>query len=178
MDPPKEKFEEFQNFFNTIFKVNPLSSLEKFNSDIKYNGSIISLKNSLYSFNTITDLKYAIYEAFNKLDEAAPNNQLIYYRSAEDRINPLDFSWDLPSRLIKPGKLISEFITSSGEKQPIQISLYNNLYLKSNFKTFKILSFSITPLSFVKIINCFKQFGFIKFWPKFFTKIKISFTIF
>ena len=127
--PPKENFEEFQNFFDTIFKVNLLSSLETVRLDIKYNGSIISLKNSLYSFNTITDLKYAIYEAFNKADEAAPNNQLIYYRGAEDRIKPVDFSWDLSSRLIKPGKLLSDFITSSGEKQPIQISPYSNLLL-------------------------------------------------
>jgi hypothetical protein len=132
MDPPKDSFEEFKNFFNTIFKVDLLNSFEKFNSDIKYNGSLISLKNSLYLFNTIADLKYAIYEAFDKSDEAAPNNQLIYYRGVEDTIKPVDFSWDISSKLIKPGKLLSEFITSSGEKQPIQISLYNNLLLDNS----------------------------------------------
>lgn len=132
MEPPKENFEEFQNLFNTIFKVNLLSSLEKFNSDIKYNGTIISLKNSLYSFNTIADLKYAIYEAFDKSDQAAPNNQLIYYKGVNDTVKPIDFSWDISSNLIKPGKLLSEFITSSGEKQPIEISPYNNLLLDNS----------------------------------------------
>ena len=154
MEPPKENFEEFQNFFNTIFKVNLLSSLETFRSDIKYNGSIISLKNSLYSFNTIADLKYAIYEAFDKSDEAAPNNQLIYYRGAEDRIKPVDFSWDTPFKLIKPGKLLSEFITSSGEKQPIQISPYSNLLLDNSIIS---KSKSIHLILFKDVITIFSN---------------------
>ena len=132
--PPKEMFEEFDKFFNTIFKVDLLNSLEKLTFDIKYNGSLINLQNDLYSFNTVTDLKYAIYEAFDKSDYAAPNNQLLFYRRLEDTIEPLDFTWDLPSNILKPGKLLSQFITGSGEKQPIQISLFNNLLLENRIK--------------------------------------------
>jgi len=132
--PPKEIFEEFDKFFNTIFKVDLLNNLEKLTFDIKYNGTLINLKNDLYSFNTVIDLKYAIYEAFDKSVDAAPNNQLIFYRRLEDTIEPVDFSWDLPSNLLRPGKLLSQFITGSGEKQPIQISPFNNLLLENRVK--------------------------------------------
>ena len=62
--PPKENFEEFQSFFNSIFKVNLLNTLQKVTFTIKYNGSIINLRNDLYSFHTISDLKYAIYNEY------------------------------------------------------------------------------------------------------------------
>uniref|UniRef100_A0A6C0IF33 Uncharacterized protein n=1 Tax=viral metagenome TaxID=1070528 RepID=A0A6C0IF33_9ZZZZ len=132
--PPKENFEEFQSFFNSIFKVNLLNTLEKLTLTIKYNGSIINLPNDLYSFNTISDLKHAIYDAFDKADEAAPNNQLIFFKRVGDTIEPIDFNWDLRKNILRPGTLLSEFVTGSGEKQPIVMTPYNNNLLENRIK--------------------------------------------
>ena len=132
--PPKEVYEGFQNFFDSIFKVNLLNSLEKLTFTIKYNGSIINLRNDLYSFNTVADLKHAIYNAFDKADEAAPNNQLIFIRKIQDRIDPIDFNWDLSVNILKPGTLLTQFVTGSGEKQPIGMTLYNNNLLENRIK--------------------------------------------
>ena len=76
-ESPKED-KTLETFLNSIFKVNLLNELELFELEVVYNNQKLELKRELYAFNTVQDLKYAIFEAFGNAKEAAPNNPLLY----------------------------------------------------------------------------------------------------
>ena len=137
-ESPKED-KTLETFLNSIFKVNLLNELELFELEVVYNNQKLELKRELYAFNTVQDLKYAIFEAFGNAKEAAPNNQLLYYIRSSDTIEIVDFLWDLPSKNIKkPGDFLNQFVSTSGAKQPIQLNLYQNFLLENRIRNRRI----------------------------------------
>jgi hypothetical protein len=151
-ESPKED-KSLVTFLNSIFKINLLNELEVLPLEIRYKNDKIELKKDLYTFNTIQDLKYAIFESFGNTAEAAPNNQLLYYVRASDTIEAIDFLWDLPSKNIKkPGDFLNQFVSSSGAKQPIQLNLYPNYLLENRIRNPRI-----NVLFYKDVISMFKD---------------------
>ena len=137
-ESPKED-KTLLTFLNSIFKVNILNELEVLPLEIRYKNDKIELKKDLYRFNTVQDLKYAIFETFGNVADAAPNNQLLDYIRSSDTIEAIDFLWDLPSKNIKkPGDFLNQFVSSSGAKQPIQLNLYQNFLLENRIRNPRI----------------------------------------
>ena len=137
-ESPKED-KTLLTFLNSIFKVNILNELEVLPLEIRYKNDKIELKKDLYRFNTIQDLKYAIFESFGNVADAAPNNQLLYYIRSSDTIEAIDFLWDLSSKNIKkPGDFLNQFVSSSGAKQPIKLNLYQNFLLENSIRNPRI----------------------------------------
>jgi len=130
-----------QNLIKSIIKPKVLNSYVSDTIKIVYGNKIIELDN-IFGFNTIYDLKLAIYEKFDKEDFAAPNNQLLFFKIQKTAIDVLDFSYKL--FLQNPLPIISgrepydaNFVTSDGEKKIMDINIYNNLLLEKRLNISK-----------------------------------------
>ena len=127
--------EEFDGFIKGITKPKLLSSFTPINLTIQYD-TPFSL--TLYEFNTIGDLKLAIYNNF-KEDYAAPNNQLLYVKKGP-LIQPIDFNWVDKSLLNNPVEVASNnkinlyFVTAEGQKTNIKDDNYNDILLSNKLR--------------------------------------------
>jgi len=137
MDSPTYE-EQFQILLKSITKPKLLTSLQYDTFKIIYNNKEIEIEN-IYQINTISDLKYAIYEKFNLEAFAAPNNQLIFYKNKSNNIEVLDFSWKTklppPEYIISEKEpLLSDFVSSDGSKKIVDIQIYDNLIINKRLK--------------------------------------------
>ena len=81
--------EQFQILLKSITRPKLLSTLGFDTFKIVYNNEEIEIEN-IYKINTVSDLKFAIYEKFNLEGFAAPNNQLLFFKN-KTYINVLDY---------------------------------------------------------------------------------------
>ena len=119
MESPTTYQEQFQKIFKSITEPTLLSSLKYDTFKIVYNDEELEIDN-IYKINTIGDLKNIIYEKFNLENFAAPNNQLLFYRT-RNNIEILDFFWKAllppPEFIISEMEpLLSDFVSSDGNK--------------------------------------------------------------
>lgn len=143
---------EIGEFLKSIFKVDILNSLEKFELKIKHKDTRKTIE--IYPFNTMQDLKVAIYEIFDKSPYAAPNNQLLFYVKPSEQIEIIDFLWDLEStNMPTPGGNLSQFVNSSGDKQTILLNIYNNYLLENRLRK----SSSIHVLFYKDLMDMFSS---------------------
>lgn len=136
--------EKFQDFIKSVIKPKLLESLEYDSFKIIYNNKEIVLEN-ICTFNTVYDLKLAIYEKFELENYAAPNNQLIFLEQFMKGGNQVvDFEWEeytLKNPLfVVSGKepVLSHFVTSEGSKKINDITFYDNVLLETRLKNKKI----------------------------------------
>lgn len=122
------------NLIKSIIKPKVLNTYQPDTIKIVYGDKVIELDN-IFGFNTVYDLKLAIYEKFDKEDYAAPNNQLVFIKMKKDYIIPIDFGYQFTLKNIFD--IISEklpydtrFVTSEGEKKIVDINIYNNILLE------------------------------------------------
>jgi len=129
--------EKFQNLLKSIIRPKLLTSLQYDTFKIMYNGEELEIDN-IYQINTVSDLKYAIYEKFKLEGFAAPNNQLIFYKN-KTYIDVLDFSWKTllpaPEFIISEKEpVLSNFVSSDGSKKIVDIQLYDNLIINKRLR--------------------------------------------
>ena len=132
--------EQFQILLKSITRPKLLSTLGFDTFKIVYNNEEIEIEN-IYKINTVSDLKFAIYEKFNLEGFAAPNNQLLLYKTnAKGEYKVLDYSWG-NSTLPNPEYIISEkehilsnFVSSDGTKKIVDIQIYDNSLITTHLK--------------------------------------------
>jgi len=129
--------EQFQNLFKSITRPTLLTSLQYDTFKIMYDGEEIEIEN-IYKINTLSDLKFAIYEKFNLENFAAPNNQLIFYKN-KSYIEVLDFSWKnllpTPEFIISEKEpVLSDFVSSDGNRKIVDLQIYDNLIINKRLK--------------------------------------------
>ena len=130
----------FQNYIKQLYNLENeliLSRINPIEIKIVYNETVIPIR--IYSFNTIQELKLAIYENeyFNKNPIAAPNNQLLFIKK-DKFIDPIDFSWNIKGMLEDPFLITSgydTFTTDEGEKKINEIDLYENILLETKLQS-------------------------------------------
>jgi hypothetical protein len=122
--------EQFKILLKSITAPKLLTSLQYDTFTIVYNDEEIEIDN-IYKISTVSDLKYAIYEKFNLEGFAAPNNQLLFYKT-KTYINVLDYSWGKallpnPEFLISEKEpVLSDFVSSDGTKKIVDLQIYDN----------------------------------------------------
>jgi hypothetical protein len=119
-------------FIKKITKPKLLSTLKPIPFNVINNDSEYIVET--YPFFTISDLKLAIYELFDREDYAAPNNQLIYI-DKKVGIDPIDFSWEAPMLKNPQLDIINNyFVNPDGSKKNIKINLNDNILLENKLK--------------------------------------------
>ena len=127
--------EEFDGFIKNITKPRLLSSLSQFTLTVETEQGSFTL--DLYGFNTISDLKVAIYQHF-KTNYAAPNNQLLYIKLGP-RIQPIDYVWVDRPLLPEPNNEINmHFVSSEGVATGVKNNNYNDLLLENKLREPKV----------------------------------------
>ena len=129
--------EEFEGFIKGITKPKLLQNLPVQSITVKYGDETFEI--DIHGFNTIADLKLAIYHHF-KRDSAAPNNQFLY-NVLGPRVQPIDFSWVNKTLLPNPIKAAQNneinytFVSANGERENIQNNNYNDILIENKLNT-------------------------------------------
>ena len=127
--------EDFEGFIKNITKPRLLSSFAQFTLTVQTDEGSFTL--DLYGFNTISDLKLAIYEYYKK-DFAAPNNQFLYIKLGP-RIQPIDFVWvDRPLLPEPKNEINMHFVSAEGLPTGIKNNNYNDLLLENKLREPKV----------------------------------------
>lgn len=124
--------EKFDDFMKKIIKPKLLKTLTPVSINVAYKDSEIIIET--FGFFTVSDLKLAIYEMFDREPFAAPNNQLIFI-DKKVGIDPIDFTWRAP--LLKTpisDTINNNFVNPDGSKRNVAIILNDNILLENKLK--------------------------------------------
>ena len=128
--------EEFEGFIKGITRPKLLPNIQTRTLQVNYGEDSFEL--DLFAFNTISDLKLAIYDHF-KENYAAPNNQFLY-TVVGPRIQPIDFSWiDIPLllnpiKVAKNNEINLTFVSSDGAQVNMRNNNYNDILISNKLK--------------------------------------------
>jgi len=133
-EPPAK--DNLEVLMKNITKPKLLSSFNQIDLTVNYGERSFEL--NMFNFNTVSDLKLAIYNHY-KEDYAAPNNQFIYIKIGP-LIQPIDFSWVDKSLLQDPLNTASRndinyfFVSADGLQNNIKTNNYNDVLLEHKIK--------------------------------------------
>ena len=151
---------DFESYLKNIFKPQLLSTYNLIDINIKYKDTNFIIQ--LYPYNTISDLKMAIYAKFESDKNCIPNKQLLYSNlKILSKIQTFDFTWDT-SLLDDPIKIVSglipvsnKFVSSDGSRKIVNITEYDRILLETknipsqlnpNIKIFLKLMFMLNEI--------------------------------
>lgn len=123
---------QFSDFMKKITKPKLLSTLKPIPFNVLRGDSEYIIE--VYPFFTVSDLKLAIYEYFEKESFAAPNNQLIYIDKGVG-IETIDFRWNILLKNPQQDLINNNFVNPDGSKKNVKITLNDNILLENKLET-------------------------------------------